>query len=346
MSRARDVADTQDNVGGAVAPFVAGKNKIINGDFGINQRGTTGNLNTPNYYSFDRWQAYRNGAVTGGTWSRVTASLDGFYYAARIQRDSGNSATEGLNLATSFETTQISNLWGNYLTLSFYARKGANFSGSSDSITSNLYSGTGTDGSLGVGFTSAAVISGSGSKILTTSWQRFSITTTAPLANTATQLGVRFNYTPTGTAGAADYFEVTGVQLEIGQTPTPFTTASGSIGGELALCQRYYYLQSSYAVSGGTAFVTNGYFYSSTQWEGGVNFPVSMRTVPTLVATTGTNYYNTRESSPAQLSAVSFTRGALNQGLLYGTVSGKTAGFAASLEIVNASGSIAFSSEL
>jgi hypothetical protein len=37
MTRSRDVADTQDNLGGAVAPYVAGKNKIINGDFFVNQ---------------------------------------------------------------------------------------------------------------------------------------------------------------------------------------------------------------------------------------------------------------------------------------------------------------------
>ncbi len=36
MSRSRNVADTQDNNGGAVPPFAAGKNKIINGDFNIN----------------------------------------------------------------------------------------------------------------------------------------------------------------------------------------------------------------------------------------------------------------------------------------------------------------------
>jgi len=41
MTRARDVADTQDNTGGAVAPVVSGKNFAINGGFDIAQRGTS-----------------------------------------------------------------------------------------------------------------------------------------------------------------------------------------------------------------------------------------------------------------------------------------------------------------
>jgi len=160
-------------------------------------------------------------------------------------------------------------LAGKTVTLSFYARAGANYSAASNILFVQLLTATGVDQNTtnATGIT----IAGSGNSTLTATWQRFSFTISVP--STSTQLFVRNSFTPTGTAGANDYFEITGVQLELGSTATPFSRAGGSIGGELALCQRYL---PSY--NGGAAM---GYAYGTNSALYCIPFPVQARVAPT-----------------------------------------------------------------
>lgn len=58
------------------------------------------------------------------------------------------------------------------------------------------------------------------SSTLTTTWQRFTYSVVMP--STATEIAPYFLFTPTGTAGANDWFEVTGVQLDVGSVALPF----------------------------------------------------------------------------------------------------------------------------
>jgi len=250
-------------------------NAVINGGMDIWQRGTsfTTTSATTNFAA-DRWCIY-NGR-TGTTYSRQSSGLTGFNYSMRVQRDSGNATTSALYLTYTAETQDSLRFAGQTATVSFYAKAGANYSSASSALTGILTYGTGTDQIIW-SFTGSTA-SGSTTATLTTSWQRF--TFTASVSSSATELGLTFVNTPVGTAGANDYFEITGVQLELGSVATTFKRAGGNIQGELAACQRYYYRSggsATYEVFGwGIAASTNALYIQTKA-------PVTMRVAPTSV---------------------------------------------------------------
>jgi len=274
------VADSSTSTGLNYKPLdAAGKNALINGGMDIWQRGTSA---TTNVYLADRWITFGN--TPNRTSSRQTASLDGFTWALRTQRNSGSTSTGQQYAIQTLESINSIPFQGKTVVLSWYAKAGANYSSASSALTFSVESGTGTDQSYISGFTGAATVV-SGTKTLTTSWQRF--TATGTVSASATQLNVQFNYTPVGTAGANDWFDITGVQLELGSTATTFSRAGGTIQGELAACQRYYYRTNAvqlYEIFGaGTA--TN-----TTTGNATVRLPVTMRINPSAVEYSTLNF--------------------------------------------------------
>ena len=117
----------------------------------------------------------------------------------------------------------------------------------------------------------------------TTTWQRFTYTGT--VASTATQLGLLVSWLPSGTAGAADYVEMTGFQIDIGSVALPFRTYAATIQQELAACQRYYYRM--VGSPSGNAF-SAGFNDSTTKAVLKEPFKVSMRIAPTALDQSGT----------------------------------------------------------
>lgn len=268
-----------------VAPISANgyysPNYVINGGFDIWQRGTTFNsFGSTSVYTADRFYGYRQALAAGLTISRQPSSVAGTQYCARVQRDSGNTSTQGTNLICDLETPMSTQLAGKTITLSFYARAGVNFSSTGNQMYLQFATGTGTDQALRSGYTgqiaSATVCT------LSTSWQRFTFTTTIP--SNATQMGFIFQNIPVGTAGANDYFEVTGVQLEEGSVATPFRRNANSIQGELAACQRYYFRLGDPNI-GGQSFTYYGMarINSATIAEANIKHPVPMRKTATSI---------------------------------------------------------------
>jgi hypothetical protein len=261
--------------------MAAGKNALINGAFDIWQRGTSFAGN-PSQACADRWFAGRS-SVAGSTFTRQTSDLNGFNYKMRVQRDSGNSATNAIFLNQSVENLNSALFIDRPVTLSFYAKAGANYSAASSGLAVSILSGTGTDqNQMLVAITGQATVASS-TVTLTTSWQRFQITGTS--ASSAKQLFASFTFTPVGTAGADDFYEITGVQLEASSVATNFSRAGGTIQGELAACQRYYY-----RTTPGLNYSQFGAAMAGTTTVAVLmnRFPVTMRIRPTALEQSGT----------------------------------------------------------
>jgi hypothetical protein len=262
-------------------PFT--KNAMINGGCEIAQRGTAAVTLTAAslLYPVDRMFAGRNSGTTGATAQQISGTtLTGFNNAVRIKRTAGNTATNDLYIGQSMESLNSIPLAGQTVTFSFYARAGADFSSSGSALAVRLYSGTGTDQSgLGTGFTGTATPI-STSQVITTSWVRYSFT--AAVASTATQLQFLAFYAPVGTAGAADYVDITGIQLEVGSQVSPFTRSQETIQGELAACQRYYYRNKDSSTNY-ASFIPAAITANTTQSDAYLPLPVTMRTKPTSV---------------------------------------------------------------
>jgi hypothetical protein len=292
---ANDINDTNGTINlltSSTLSSSAGKNAVINGGFDIWQRGTSFNsLGTSGTnYTADRWINYNTGTTNCNVTRQNTSdttNLPTIQYCARVSRASGNTNTSGLWMAQALETSASYPFIGKTAVYSFYARKGANYSATANALAVTVGYGTGTDQGVNTG--ALANVAFSGTATLTTTWQRFTFTGTIP--TNATQVAHYVAYTPTGTAGAADYFEITGVQLELGTTATTFSRAGGTIQGELAACQRYYYQTSIglYVVGLFGGYNTTGNTIGTT-----TPHPVKMRIAPTgtklgTFATSNTN---------------------------------------------------------
>jgi hypothetical protein len=284
------VADSSQTAGLRYNPPAQSlSNGAINGGMDIWQRGTSfsfaaSTAASGSTYTTDRWQTKTN-ANQAVTVSRQvtndTTNLPNIQYCLRYQRNSGQTGTGDLDLISNMETVNSIPYAGKTVTISFYARKGADYSAASSALACRIFTGTGTDQNIFTGYTGTTTIS-AGTATLTTSWQRFAFTVS--IGATATQMALDFLFVPVGTASTNDYYEVTGVQLDIGTwtstTAPTFRRSAGTLAGELAACQRYYWRQtgeSAYSVYG------MGANTSTTNCNVFIQFPQIMRTSPSAV---------------------------------------------------------------
>jgi hypothetical protein len=273
---ASDVNDTNGTINllGSSVAYAAGKNVVINSDFNVWQRGTSFSNPTSNSYTSDRWVVQHDGTAATRTISRQaftpgTAPVAGyegnFFYRYAI-------SAAGVGNTINVLTQRIENVTtyaGQTVTLSFWAKADA---------ARTLSTALGQDfGSGGSGGAATAFQSSS----VTTSWQRFSLTYSVPsiagkTIGTSSYLYIYITM-PSNVVETIDFW---GMQLEAGSTATAFQTATGTIQGELAACQRYYF-----RTSGTSAYQNHaiGFATNTTDAYFFISAPVQMRVVPTAI---------------------------------------------------------------
>jgi hypothetical protein len=244
--------------------YFAGKNKIMNGDFSIWQRGSSFANPAVFAYFADRFYSVSNN--TGGT---VTLSQQTFtgttipVAGARLYFRTVGTAPTGASFNTFGQKIEnVQSFAGQTVTVSFYAK-----SDSARNVTPNLIQNFGSGGSTEVTTSGSAIA-------LTTSWARYSQTFTVPSISgktigTSSYLSLEISQ-PVNVSHTIEYY---GIQLEAGSVATPFQTASGFLSSELVLCQRYYWV---FGYGNATTSLT-----TTSQMVNGI-YPVKMRTTPSF----------------------------------------------------------------
>ena len=303
------------------------RNLIINGAMQVAQRSTSGTLSSAHNYFADRFRLSRMGSA-GDVFDISVASdaPEGFKKSTKWTQDGTSVTLSGTNAYGAFQIIEGYNIQGldlgsgtaKQLTVSFWVKCSLaidlTVTLADDGNTTNvgkLYTINSADtweyktitfpapttGSFpidnGIGLQLGFGIAGNGDsrKANKDSWGA------ANSAGSSVVYVDGADHTLATTSGAT--WQLTGVQLEVGDTATPFEHRS--YGEELALCQRYYFKEP------GTVY---GGRYGSGESFAGVSFPTTMRTSPTLSysavrTTTGLTAYRTKSTAQYLMSHTS-----------------------------------------
>lgn len=267
-------------------------NLIDNGNFNVAQRGTAsvGSITTTAKYADDRWAVASGTSTTAQTINITTGLPAAFTNGMSVQRTSAQTGLVKTCILQEVPTLDVTPLAGQPITLSFWASAGANFSAASSALVAQVTTGTGSDEGLGTWLTgltgaASAIPTANATVTLTTGMQRFAVTGTIPA--TATEAVVNICFTPVGTAGTSDLFNITGVQLQQGTVASNFEWVPAGI--EFSKLLRYFWQIADPAATveiPSSCFVTA----ANTTVKCGVYLPVPMRAAPTTTVGTAASF--------------------------------------------------------
>jgi len=258
--------------------FPSFRNRIINGNFEIWQRGNTSRtFGIAKDYSADRWcrSGYQSAAHERVTVSSPVAGMTSRY---AIRSSSCTTAEDAngsrMTVDQKIESVNCYDLAGKQITFSFWIRFSSTASSLGSSFSSRVQYNTSNTDSTTLSDLGDGNICGNDilSTSLPTAWTKITKTGLVPAGVQNLTPRFQFNNLVSTASAGSEWFEITEVQVEEGTVPTPFEHRP--IGTELALCQRYF------CKTGQNIFSGRG---NSTSAVFGITTPVSMRSVPTII---------------------------------------------------------------
>jgi hypothetical protein len=279
-----------NGVTGATGPTgnsAPNKNYLINGSFAVSQRATsfTSGANNDDAYTLDRWYILSDGNdAIDVTQNTSTVPTNGqFAIALDVE-----TANKKFGIAQIVENKNCLGLIGDTVTFSFKAKVSAttkldnvkaaivSWSGTSDSVTSDIISAWGAEGTNPTLIANATFENTPANLNVTTSYATYSVTAAVDTASTKNVIVFIWSDVTDTTAG--DFLYVSEAKLEVGSSPTAFDYAGSSFQNELAECQRYFQYWS------GGQFSRYSFVYADTTTNAVFidKIPVCLRSSPSL----------------------------------------------------------------
>lgn len=264
--------------------YVAGKNFVLNGGFDIWQRGTTFTNPTDGTYTADRWVIDSGGGTNSTITQQTTGTPSGTRYVYRVTQ----TGTANKTIAQLMETSTAAAFWGKTVVASVYLRRNATQTGD---LGLNVYKSSTVDAGRGATWTSIGSVTVSNATLPTgttsADWYRAIVSFSVPNDGTANSIKLTVGDAANNPNGAI--WEMSAVQLEVGSTATSFARSGGTIQGELATCQRYFWRAGGDSVA--DRLFGSGIMVTTTTARHILVFPVQMRTPSTISPSAASTFY-------------------------------------------------------
>jgi len=330
-------------------PIAPNDNAIINGDFSVSQRGTTffngsaGFGNNDDDYVLDRWYLLSDGNdIVDVSQNTASAPFSGGYCIALDVE----TINKKFGIAQIIEKQNCNGLLGQTVTLSFKAKVSSTtkldnvkcaivaWSGAADTVTSDIVSAWGVEGTNPTLIASATYENTPANLGVTTSWQTFSVT--ANVDTVGANNIIVFIWSDVTDTTLGDFLYVTDVKLEQGSTATTFLRNDFST--ELLRCQRYFVCSINLTglIWHDFGFIFSTYVTAGSSYQQRIPFRVPMRISPAITKNGTWSLVNTSAQPTvysAQINAVVFTVSATAAGAASAIASGSGTGWTASAEM-------------